>query len=83
MEIEMKYPKDSSSIFFDGKEHTIIPRTLKKLEKNGIDLYLLGYEDKTLNKSNMMTLLYKNNGEFIKIPLNNYKDSDFVKFQLE
>ena len=58
MKIKMYYPNDPRNKNYDGKPHTIVPLDLKDIDKNGMRIYLMTYEDKSLGKE-MYTILQK------------------------
>ncbi len=73
MKITMQYPRMAGNKFYDGREHTIVPERLVMLDGQK-SLYALYYQDETLGKDNMITLLWKvKDGVFYKVPLTDYK----------
>lgn len=84
MRLSMYYPSDKRNKNFDGKVHIIKALNLRCIRKNGIELYLLDYDDETLKKKRMVTLLGKSaDGVFYKIPLSNYRSLRFDELNAE
>ena len=77
MKVKMQYPKDETgkNKMYDGKIHQIIPFTIKKVDSQNVELYIMKYFDIDLKKY-LETILLKKDGEFYKIPLDNYKNID-------
>lgn len=67
--IKLQYPYDPNNKLFDGKTHIIIATNLYSFTINNNNFYLLEYFE---NGKNMITILIKHNGQFYKMPLDNY-----------
>ena len=73
-EIEMDYPFSSTNTSYDGRTHRIEPTGLYVRNINGRNIYVLLYNDMTLGRYNMVTLLERVGNRFVKIPLEKYDE---------
>ena len=73
-EIEMDYPFSQTNTSYDGRTHRIEPTGLYVRNINGRNIYVLLYNDMTLGRYNMVTLLERVGNRFVKIPLEKYDE---------
>ena len=66
MKITMKYPNIYGNDLYDGREHTIVPLELYSFNLNGLNLYLMTYDDDTY-RSTFQTILRKDGDKFYKV----------------